>query len=354
MCPLRGHNAAVAAYAAYKATPLHDSCSTNRNAYPWPGPQPPQGGLPVHDGCSRVAPIPSAVCAPAAVGGSLRTSRPRLRRGPCPCAGPLGAARPPPLSRVGSGAWRPRCARPPRALRAPPRSRARPVCAAVRLRGRSLAPLCFGLALALRRPPCSVGLALLVRGSGASRVPRGGPPACPRWASSLAPASPPLGLRARRLPARPPARPCGPLPPPPGAGPFFSAPCACARLGRGFFLPSPLPFGECPVPVRGFAPALGRVFRAPVAGPPAGSARPRCAVFGAVHFLEIVNRLLTFGVKRDILEVRCPRRYFGGLHPWSPCPARKPLDQVSGGFFLCPSPAARLPLHLDSSSSEPA
>lgn len=133
----------------------------------------------------------------------MRTPRPLLRRGPFPCAGP--ARRAPPAAAVAgrvrrsapSGLFGPR---PPRALRAAPRSRARPVCAAVRLRGRSLAPL--PRPRALSGPRCAPGRWSARGPSGFAGSPRGS--AClPSVGSSLAP------LRAPR--ASGPAAP-GPCP----------------------------------------------------------------------------------------------------------------------------------------------
>lgn len=74
----------------------------------------------------------------------LRTPRPLLRRGPCPCAGPLRRGAPAAASRPRSGFLRPRFARRGRAPGVPPGSPARAVCAAARLRGLSLPPLRLG------------------------------------------------------------------------------------------------------------------------------------------------------------------------------------------------------------------
>jgi hypothetical protein len=74
----------------------------------------------------------------------LRTPRPLLRRGPCPCAGPLRRGAPAAASRPRSGFLRPRFARRVRGPGVPPGSPARPLCAAARLRGLSLPPLRLG------------------------------------------------------------------------------------------------------------------------------------------------------------------------------------------------------------------
>lgn len=204
-----------------------------------PGPRGPAVGNGPHPGhmgpCFVAAPYPlwCAPLPPLAAFCALRV--PFCAGAPSPARVPFGAGRPPPLRGSGpgltpAGLFGP-C--PPRAPAVPPGFSARPVCAAVRLRGRSLAPLCFGLALVAVRAPCSVALPPRGRGSGASRVPRRVPPwpsAC--WPSSLGPASPPRGFgpggsRPGACPGlRPglgasgprafPARGCRRLPPPAG------------------------------------------------------------------------------------------------------------------------------------------
>ena len=230
-----------------------------------------------------------------------------------------------------------RCARPlrgaPPALgrSLSPRSPARPVCALAPLRApwRSLAPTAPAPALS---------------GGGCAPAPLVGPwPFGQRVASRGLPLAP----FPSRFRPRPPARPCGPLVLPLrgrglGCAPGPARAC-CAVSGYTFRVGGVLPCRPPPGrprwglpgargPNGGFAPALGRASRAPVAGPPAGCARPRCAVSGVVNNPEIVNCLLTAERKRAILKVRGPFRPFWGRSsaecPWT-AKSRLVFDQAA-------------------------
>ena len=164
-------------------------------------------------------------------GPFLRTPRPLLRRGPCPCAGRSGAARPAPLRGPGPahGALASLAGPAPRG--SPPGSVARPLvrrCAAPRaLAG----PVWFGLRHPLRlRAPCSVALAPLRLRRAPARGPAGSPPPRPASRASGAAASGPGGPAAfgRGLVAAPPgallrARAC--------AGLLVPLSCRCACRG---------------------------------------------------------------------------------------------------------------------------
>lgn len=112
----------------------------------------------------------------------LRTPRPHLRRGPCPCAGPLRRGAPAAASRGRSGGFRPR----PLWGLAGPAPRASPPALPLGLVRRFAAPaalagpVCPGLPLASRRAP-SRGVALASsRGRPwSARGPAGSPPARP-------------------------------------------------------------------------------------------------------------------------------------------------------------------------------
>lgn len=146
-------------------------------------------GPPVPGG--RIAPTPSAVCGPAP--GPLvprcRFAAPSafcaLRVPPCAASlrgsAPARPARPPLRGPGPAHSARPRFARLPGPGPAPrpPGSPARPLCAAARLRGRSLAPLRLGSASAALRAPCSVALAALWPPRCASRGLAGASPARP-------------------------------------------------------------------------------------------------------------------------------------------------------------------------------
>jgi len=245
----------------------------------------------------------------------LPSPRPLLRRGPCPCAGPLRGAPPAAASRARSVARLPRAfpaLAGPAPRRCPPGSRAR---ALVRPCGppRPLA----GPAVLRPCPRCAAG-SLFGRpcsGSCSARALRGFPAGSP-------PRRPLRGFGGGLLRPRGPLRPFGPLSPPSAPGAFglrappgrgllrFSvgASCAawaCVRSGSASLPPertvaaprraswgSPLrpppaaPAGGsgCPGPVWvGFAPrCVGRLFAAPLAAPPGPLRGPRCGSGGAV------------------------------------------------------------------------
>ena len=190
-------------------------------------------------------------------GPFMRTPRPLLRRGPCPCAGRSGAARPAPLRGPGPahGALASLAGPAPRG--SPPAPSLGRLCAAARLRGRSLAPSGSRLRHPLRlRAPCSVALAPLRLRRAPARGPAGSPPPRPASRASGAAASGPGGPAAfgrglggcapRGLAARPrlrglagasfvplcspwgsPLRP--PAPPPPLGAPGSARPVAGLR-----------------------------------------------------------------------------------------------------------------------------
>ena len=123
---------------------------------------------------------------------------------PAPARGRSGAACPPPLRGPGPAL----CALPPlrsgrlgRPSGQPPGSAARPLCAAVRLRGRSLAPLRLGSpSLRCGLPPLRSGRPCFAPGSPLRFAwPRRVPPGPPAWASGLRP--PPPSVRSRRASA---------------------------------------------------------------------------------------------------------------------------------------------------------
>lgn len=209
--------------------------------------------------CRAGAPAPALVRFGAARPPPLRGAVPAL------CAlGPFGPPRPRPpglpprLPRSGSGAGPlPRFR--PRSL--PPLPGPCPRCAAGSLLGR----------------PCFV--------SGAALGLRGGPPGPPRpvrCAASGAAGSRPGGLRG----------PSGRLSRPPAPGALSARaglPALAAASPAAFWVsvgsplrpPAPPPPLGAPGgvrPVRCFAPALGRAFRAPLAGPPVALAGPRPAL----------------------------------------------------------------------------
>lgn len=226
--------------------------------------------------------------AAAAVAAPVRRLRPRFaRRGRASLACP-------PLPR--SARVR-RCAA-PWALAGPVCLRPRPRVAAGSLFGRP----CYAWAWAL----CSAwprGGPLRARcrgfGPGGSRP---GPPAAapPFFPSGGRGGAARAACRACCALLRP--RCLGSAAPLPGA---LHVPC---RWGSPLRPPPAAPAGGsgCPRPEGGFAPALGRASRAPLAGPPARCARPRPAVSGVVDSPDIVNRGLTSRRERAILEVRGP------------------------------------------------
>jgi len=277
----------------------------------------------------RCAPSQSAVCAPACLRPAFCPLRVRC------CAGAPAPAR------VRFGAARPRAVAPPSPR--PPGSPARPVCAAVRLRGRSLGPLRFALP-SLRCGLPVVALAALRRGF-ALRVPAPGPPGASRCFGGF----PRRCAPRRAAPARGPARACGPL----GGGLSAPGPFGCARgLPRllrfsGFCVPRCLgsqarPGAPCcvlpcaprpPPPLGapgargplGLRPALGRASRAPVACPRRAARAARCRIPAAVVSPKIVNRVLTEARKRGIFEVRGPFRSLGSRRKVSVDGIKAPL-----------------------------
>lgn len=256
--------------------------------------------------CAALAPcgvLFALSASPAAPGPlPLRGSAPG-RAARCRFAGPVRRSAP-------SGLFGPRRARP---SAVPPRLPRSGSCAALRASAASRWPRCASALPSLRCGlPVRSPLLRLVLGSGASRVPRRVPPSPPasRLRGRLAPApgacaalraaclgaSGPRGLLGC---ARPPAVACC-------ASPWvlpalLGLACALARLRsrrcapllrpgalRGVLPcaprpPPPLGAPGARSPLGGFAPrCVGRAFRAPLAGPPAGCARPRCGSGGAV------------------------------------------------------------------------
>lgn len=159
---------------------------------------------------------------------SLRTPRPPLAPGPLPLRGvaPARRARRRCAGPVRRSAPSLRCAPvagpAPRAL--PPGSLARPLCAAARLRGRSLAPLRLGSGCARLRASGAALWSPLLRFALAAAL-RVAPPGPPR-------ARPLRGFGGGCLRPRGPARPFGPLvsPPAPGA---LARRWRAARVPRG-------------------------------------------------------------------------------------------------------------------------
>ena len=182
-----------------------------------PGAPAPIRGPPVPLAPGRCAPSAQWLCAPAPSGGFLRTSRPPLRRGPYPCAGPLRRGAPGP------------CAPPAR----PPGSPARPL---VR---RCAAPRALAGPVCLCRPIRSGAGSLFGRPSfapgrlSAARGPAGSPLGRPRCGFG------PGGLHARglRRPGRrsggrwPRAFCCSRAPAPAALSVSFCVPLFCPLLG---------------------------------------------------------------------------------------------------------------------------
>lgn len=233
---------------------LHDACRRIEVHTHGRGPSPHKGDSPSMMGAPESHPYP-LWCAALPPSGRLFARSPsgawrafcapRPARGGPPAAAvaaPFRALAPPSGPRGRGGG------------RAPRLSRSGACAPLARLRGLSLAPLCFGLALALRRPPCPVGLALLVRGSGASRVPRRVPPRPPFC---------PGGFRRGGLRA---FGPCLRLRPPR----LFSARRALARLAA----PLPAPLRGVPGACPGLRPRSGSRFSRPCRGPPGGLRPP--------------------------------------------------------------------------------
>ena len=178
------------------------------------GPRPHKGPHPCRS--ARCPPVPSPLRGILAAYAQLPSgSRPRRLRLAC-CV--RSRARPPPLLRSPGPA-------PPPSLRSPgpglpclpPAPTLGRLCAAARLRGRSLPPSACGPALASLRAPCSVALAVLGLGPCAARRPVGGRCGPAVAASRCALGRPSRGLRPRRCGFGPGGSPRGP-------------PAACGRL----------------------------------------------------------------------------------------------------------------------------
>lgn len=287
----------------------HTGQSPTRNVYHisvrmLPGRGPGHMAPPVPAGrAHHVRPCPDPLLC---LGRLLRRSRPALAR--CGCA--LRAASAPARGRRPCFAapvrrLRPRFARRGRAcLACPPLSRSARV-RAFALRGRSLAPSACGPALvcaagSLFGRPCVARAWALC-----SAWPRGGP-LRPRFAASgpgaprPAPVARPLAalfLRGGRAfgCARGPARAC-------------CASVAAASVVAGFSLLPPRPCRPAGAPGEREASGLSAAFRGPLAAAPRAVGGPRCAISGAVHNPEIVNRVLTFRCGRAILDLRGPFR----------------------------------------------
>ena len=232
-------------------------------------------------------------------GAFLRSPRPPLRRGPCPCAGPLRRGAPAAASRGRSGVFALASLAGPAPGPCPPA----PPLGLVRafaLRRLSLASSGLAVPSAPVRAPCSVALPALRAGC-RQRVAPPGPPSAR-----------PSGFGGGWLRPRGPARPFGPLvwgrwPP----GPFCApAPArACWRVFPGALLAvglspaAPRPAapaggsrgpearlgGLRPPPASRSAPPEGRVSRAPLRHPAPVGAGPRGPLSGVVDSPEIVN-----------------------------------------------------------------
>ena len=148
-------------------------------------------------------------------GPFLRTPRPFLRRGPCPCAGRSGAARPAPLRGPGPALWARASLAGPAPRGSPPAPSLGHLCAAARLRGHSLAPSGAGSGL---RSCCGLPIRSPLLRSASAKPQRVAPPGPPR-------PGPLRGLRGRLPPApggprplaavgwlRPPGPCCAPAP----------------------------------------------------------------------------------------------------------------------------------------------
>jgi hypothetical protein len=271
---------------------------------------------PSRAGVRSAPPAPAIVCAPARVAPAVagRCAAPlRFVADPSAC-GPRAAARP---LRAASAA--------PRAP-APRRLRGRPsVFRGAPLRSATPSPLslrCFPV----RRRPLSSGSV-----AGSSFL--GGP--LRRFASPAllggSPGAPPPRVRSA-LSLRPGGR--GPASAAPRrASGRVRAPRGCVWVllwvvpSRSWRSPPPPPARRPPLGAsrerearsEGFAPALGRASRAPLAGPLWPGFAPRCAVFGVVDSPKIVNRYtlrgaraLTFPRFRGRVSLRGSFHSFGG------------------------------------------
>lgn len=178
-------------------------------------------------------------------GPFLRTPRPLLRRGPCPCAGRSGAARPAPLRGPGPahGALASLAGPAPRG--SPPAPSLGRLCAATRLRGRSLAPSGSGSGI---RSGCGLPVRSPLLRSASAAPQRVAPPGPPRPV-------PLRGLRGRLPPAPGGPRPSAAVwwlrPPGPCCAPAPARACWC------LFRAAVRAVGLSPAPPRPAAPAGG-------------------------------------------------------------------------------------------------
>lgn len=240
-------------------------------------------------------------------GPFLRTPRPLLRRGPCPCAGRSGAARPPPLRGPGPahGALASLAGPAPRG--SPPAPSLGRLCAAARLRGRSLAPSGSGSGI---RSGCGLPVRSPLLRSASAAPQRVAPPGPPRPV-------PLRGLRGRLPPAPGGPRPSAVVwwlrPPGPCCAPAPARACWC------LFRAAVRAVGLSPAPPRPAAPAggsggheacgrasppfpaapggspMGRASRAPLLSRGRGPGGAPRRFFGMVDSPKIVNRVSLHG-----------------------------------------------------------
>ena len=262
---------------------LTRSCKSIRKCIPMAGaPVPPKRGeLPVHDGCSRVAPIPSVVCGPVGLSAAFLRAPGRAFAPLSAWRRPVGAGRLPPLRGPGPPLAASLRSPGPGRWPCPPASPLGLLCAAY------AAPRALAGPAVLSARPCVAAASLIGRPCVARPWPwrfAGSPPGPP--AAPFCPGGFRRGGRRRLrrlvLAFGPPAFFLRAVLPPGllrlSVGSFRARASRCSpwRTG-GIFLPSPLPSGECPEPDRGFAPALGCASRAPVAGPPRAAPAPGAA-----------------------------------------------------------------------------
>lgn len=304
-----------------------------------PGPHP---GAPLPAWGSRASLCsPQTLCCVRACAPSGRffpAPRPLLRRGPCPCAGPLRGGPPAAASRARSAV----CGR--RAFRAParpgprgsPRLPRSALCAAARLLRLSLAALPSA-------PPCccsgflwSPSLRCGVRPSGFARSSPG--PPFPR----------PAGFGPGGFRARGPARPFGPL----GCGPSGPGPFCCARAAPACFRCGGVSaaagcFGCASAPRAAWAsrPALLRPSLSP----------DRCALWlcsasAAAPSVRLGARSLRLGCLRSVRSPLrppapppplgapgCAEPTWGGCGPPVGCAARLPRGASPGAVLPLPA-----------------
>ena len=240
-------------------------------------------------------------------GPFLRTPRPLLRRGPCPCAGRSGAARPAPLRGPGPahGALASLAGPAPRG--SPPAPSLGRLCAAARLRGRSLAPSGSGSGI---RSGCGLPVRSPLLRSASAAPQRVAPPGPPRPV-------PLRGLRGRLPPAPGGPRPLAAVwwlrPPGPCCAPAPARACWC------LFRAAVRAVGLSPAPPRPAAPAggsggreacgrasppfpaapggspMGRASRAPLLSRGRGPGGAPRRFFGMVDSPKIVNRVSLHG-----------------------------------------------------------